>query len=131
MQNIRSKGTGPENIIAGELKKRKIYFAKNVSKITGKPDFVFRRKRVAVFIDSDFWHCNPEKFVMPETNRDYWEKKISRNIRRDQEVNEALEAKGWKVVRIWEHEVRKNCNHAIMKILNSLERRDNNESNNK
>ena len=54
MQNIKSSGTIPENIIGKELRKRKIYFARNVKKIIGKPDFVFRRKKVVVFVDSDF-----------------------------------------------------------------------------
>ena len=54
MQNIRSEGTLPELLIAKELRKLKIYFAKNVKTITGKPDFVFRRKKVIVFVDSDF-----------------------------------------------------------------------------
>jgi len=75
MQNIRSKDTIPELLIMNELKKRKYYFAKHVDNIFGKPDIVFRRKKMAVFIDSDFWHYNPKKFIMPATNINYWEKR--------------------------------------------------------
>jgi DNA mismatch endonuclease (patch repair protein) len=62
MSHIRSQNTVPELLVMRELKHRKIYFAKHVMKILGKPDIVFRRKKIVVFIDSDFWHCNPERF---------------------------------------------------------------------
>jgi DNA mismatch endonuclease (patch repair protein) len=75
MQHIRSKDTVPERKIMQELKRRKIYFAKYVNSIVGKPDIVFRRKKVVVFIDSDFWHRHPKRFIMPVTNYDYWSKK--------------------------------------------------------
>ncbi len=90
MRNIRSSGTTPERVVMRELRKRKIYFAKPVSKILGKPDIVFRRKKVAIFIDSDFWHGHPERFIMPKTNVDYWKEKIFRNKERDIQVTEEL-----------------------------------------
>ena len=76
MRNIRSKCTKPERIIAKELKEKGIYFTQHVKKVFGKPDITFLRKKVAVFIDSDFWHRHPENFQMPKTNRDYWGKKF-------------------------------------------------------
>lgn len=120
MQNIRSENTTPERLIMKELRKRKIYFASHVKKITGKPDLVFRRKKVIVFIDSDFWHYNPKKFRMPKTNKKYWKDKIKRNIERDKEVNRTLKKEGWKVIRIWESDIKNNINKQINKILKAI-----------
>jgi DNA mismatch endonuclease (patch repair protein) len=122
MQNIRSKNTIPELLIMDELKRRKIYFAKHVDKIIGKPDIVFRRKKVIVFIDSDFWHCNPAKFIMPTTNVEYWEEKFKRNKTMDKLVNKTLKKDGWKVIRIWESAIKKDKNKAVNKILENIEK---------
>jgi len=65
---------------------------------------VFTRRKVAVFIDGCFWHACPDHFVMPRANVDYWAPKIERNQRRDREVDAALLAEGWTVLRFWEHE---------------------------
>ena len=71
----------------------------------GKPDFVFRSQRIAVFVDGCFWHCCPEHGSMPANNRPFWEKKLSQNKLRDQRVIKELRSKGWRVLRIWEHEL--------------------------
>jgi DNA mismatch endonuclease (patch repair protein) len=121
MQNIRSKNTVPELLVINELKRRKIYFAKHVNKIFGKPDIVFRRKKIIVFIDSDFWHCNPKKFIMPITNKMYWERKIQGNIERDKLVTKTLKKEGWKILRFWESNIKKNVIKVVDKIENELE----------
>jgi DNA mismatch endonuclease (patch repair protein) len=120
MRNIRSIGTTPERMVMRELRKKKIYFAKHVSKITGKPDIVFRRKKVVVFIDSDFWHGHPDRFVMPKTNVEYWSKKISRNKERDIQVTKELQDQGWHVIRIWEYDIKKSLEICMQKILTAL-----------
>jgi len=120
MQNIRSVKTVPEEIIAKEFRKRKIYFAQNVKSIIGKPDFVFRRKKIAVFIDSDFWHGHPKRCIMPKTNCSYWNQKILRNKKRDKFVNRKLGKAGWKVVRIWEHNLKSRLSSSVSRILNLL-----------
>lgn len=74
----------------------------------GKPDFTFPKKRVAVFVDGCFWHGHPLKCRVPEANREYWRKKIARNMARDKLVNHTLEEKGWTVIRIWEDSVKKS-----------------------
>lgn len=94
MQHIRSTDTLPERIIMQELKRRKIYFASHVSEIEGKPDIVFRRKKIVVFIDSDFWHGHPKRCVMPKSNVEYWKSKIERNRKRDKDVNRKLNLAG-------------------------------------
>jgi DNA mismatch endonuclease (patch repair protein) len=120
MQNIKSKNTTPEKIIAKELKKQKIYFAKNVKTIIGMPDFVFRRKKVVVFVDSDFWHGHPKRCIMPKSNRDYWDNKILNNRLRDRKVNKELKLQGWKVVRLWEYDIKKHLDRSMNKILSAI-----------
>jgi len=71
----------------------------------GKPDFAFLTRRIAVFIDSCFWHGCPKHVRFPKSNTIYWHKKIHSNIRRDKSVTRALRKEGWTVVRIWEHEL--------------------------
>lgn len=117
MQNIRSENTKPELIIMRELKRKKIYFAKHVKTIVGKPDIVFRRKKIVVFIDSDFWHGHPLRFIMPKTNQEYWEEKIARNKKRDLEVNKILKNQGWEVLRLWEFDIKKNRDNCLKTIL--------------
>jgi len=124
MCNIRSKDSIAERIIMQELNRKHIYFAKHVKKIVGCPDIVFRRKRVIVFIDSDFWHMNPKKFIMPKTNVEYWKTKIIRNQARDIFVNKVLSESGWCILRFWESEIKKNKIAVIEKILKAIDRID-------
>ena len=69
-----------------------------------RPDIVFTRQRVAVFIDGCFWHQCPEHGVMPASNRDFWEPKLRANVQRDRRQTAQLEEDGWLVIRVWEHE---------------------------
>ena len=75
--------------------------------LVGRPDFVFRQSRLAIFIDGCFWHTCPYHGRQPDSNKRYWSKKLSRNKDRDAFVSKALKGLGWRVVRIWEHELRK------------------------
>ncbi len=77
------------------------------SQLPGKPDFVFTLQRLAVFVDGCFWHGCPRHGSLPQGRRRYWEEKISRNRRRDREVKRLLQAKGWRVLRVWEHALNK------------------------
>lgn len=72
----------------------------------GNPDFIDWRKKVVVFVDGCFWHKCPEHFVEPKSNKKYWLPKLDRNAVRDKEVSMAYENSGWKVVRIWEHQLK-------------------------
>ncbi|MEK6806632.1 MAG: very short patch repair endonuclease [Pseudomonadota bacterium] len=73
--------------------------------IMGKPDFVFIKLRVAIFVDGCFWHGCQEHFNKPTNNRSFWRKKLATNKSRDRDVNRTLRRNGWYVVRIWEHEL--------------------------
>jgi DNA mismatch endonuclease (patch repair protein) len=81
----------------------------NPKNIIGHPDIAFPDKKIAIFVDGCFWHgCPYCNRTLPKTNKDYWVQKISKNLRRDQEVTGALVNEGWKVIRIWEHNLRKH-----------------------
>jgi len=122
MSRIRSKGTKPELIFARHLRKNKIYFTQNDNRIFGSPDFVFRKKRIVVFIDSDFWHVNPKKFAMPKTNEEYWIKKLERNMLRDKKVNKHLRNDGWRVLRFWESQIYYRFSNCFNRFLKSYEK---------
>ncbi|MCW4004217.1 MAG: very short patch repair endonuclease [Candidatus Bathyarchaeota archaeon] len=120
MQRIRSTDTKAERMIINELKKRGLQFTRYDKALIGKPDIVFSEKRIAVFIDSDFWHCNPKRFIKPQSNVEYWRKKIEQNKKRDRLVNRELKKAGWTVIRIWEYDVKHDLEKSIKKILSKL-----------
>lgn len=91
-------------------------------KLPGKPDFVFLSQRLAVFVDGCYWHGCPIHYRRPKSNRKFWDAKIARNRQRDREVNRLLKAKGWRVLRIWEHALsRKNENRTVARVRRALE----------
>jgi len=107
MQAVKGKGTRPEKrlwaMLAGLGLKG---WKKNADNVAGKPDVVFLKQRIAVFIDGCFWHgCPYCTRKLPKTNREYWERKIKRNIELGRSYDEQLEREGWIVIRIWEHEM--------------------------
>jgi DNA mismatch endonuclease (patch repair protein) len=77
--------------------------------LAGKPDFIFRREKLALFVDGCFWHGCPRCYRRPSINRKYWDHKVSRNRVRDREVNRVLRRTGWSVVRIWECQLRRHA----------------------
>ncbi|MBI2516579.1 MAG: very short patch repair endonuclease [Opitutae bacterium] len=85
-----------------------------------RPDFVFPRLHVAVFVDGCFWHGCPQHGTKPKTNAAFWREKIARNRVRDKEVNRLLRAKGWKVIRVWEHELRRRVEAKLVRRLSRL-----------
>ncbi|MFA5063165.1 MAG: very short patch repair endonuclease [Candidatus Omnitrophota bacterium] len=117
MRAIRSKGTTPENIFARELRKQKIYFSQHAKSIIGQPDFVLRKRKLVIFVDGCFWHKCRKCFRKPATNIKFWSEKIAANVKRDKMVNSYLKKEGWTVIRIWEHEIRKNLNRCSDKII--------------
>jgi DNA mismatch endonuclease (patch repair protein) len=104
----RRTDTKPEVRIRSELHRRGLRFRKDFPiQVEGRkvrPDIVFTRARVAVFVDGCFWHGCPEHQHIPNTNREYWVPKLRRNMERDRQVDEGLRQRGWGIVRAWEHE---------------------------
>jgi DNA mismatch endonuclease (patch repair protein) len=90
-------------------------------KLGGKPDFVFRKERLVVFVDGCFWHGCPQHATWPKQNAEFWRTKIVGNRRRDRAVNRRLREAGWQVVRIWEHALtRKRAARTIARIRRQL-----------
>lgn len=115
MQAIRSQSK-LENIVTRELWKKGYRFRKNVKSLLGKPDIAIQKYKIVVFVDSCFWHVCPIHGNNPKSNKDYWNKKLSRNQERDAEVNSYYQEKGWHIKRIWEHEIKKDLNEVVNEI---------------
>lgn len=92
------------------------------SRIFGRPDFVFPAERLALFVDGCFWHGCPQHATMPEANRAYWESKRARNCARDRLVNRSLRRLGWRVLRVWEHELA-DARRVVQRVRAALNRR--------
>lgn len=120
MSQIRSKNTSPEVAL------RRILYSAGVRgyrlhyDLPGKPDIVFARKKMAVFVDGCFWHKCPKCFVVPQTRQKFWMEKIGKNVKRDAIVNKTLKRLGWTVLRFWEHEVRTSPGKCCKKIMRKL-----------
>jgi DNA mismatch endonuclease (patch repair protein) len=120
MSRIRSRGNAATELRFIEiLKKHKITGWRRGVKLPGQPDFVFRAKRLVVFIDGDFWHGNPKKFRLPKSNLRYWEEKIRGNQRRDGRIRRLLRARGWKVYRYWQSSLKRE-NAIVAKLRRGL-----------
>ncbi|WP_055107620.1 very short patch repair endonuclease [Paenibacillus ihumii] len=118
MRAIRSSGSSLESKVTKELWKKGVRFRKNVRKLVGIPDIAIQKYKIVIFIDSCFWHSCPIHGNKPSSNKEYWEKKLQRNVDRDNEVNQYYSKLGWKVLRIWEHEVKHDFEGTIEKIVN-------------
>ena len=108
MAAIKGKDTKPEMTVRRYLFSRGLRYRVNVKKLPGSPDIVLKKYGVAVFIDGCFWHGHKDckYYKLPSTNMDFWKAKISRNIARDYVNNVDLELAGWRVIRIWECEIK-------------------------
>ncbi|MCX6157595.1 MAG: very short patch repair endonuclease [Ignavibacteriae bacterium] len=122
MSNIKSKDTLPERLVEAYLNRKKIYVSRKYNNIVGKPDFIFRRKKVLLFVDSDFWHGHLKRCVMPKSNQEYWNKKILRNRERDKIVNKQLRKEGWTVIRVWEYDIKKNVEQSLRKVIKAIDK---------
>lgn len=121
MGRIRGRGNrSTEDKLAGLLRTHRIKGWRRHQNLPGKPDFVFRQQKVAVFVDGCFWHGCPRHSNSPATNREFWQRKIAGNRARDRRVGRLLREKGWKVVRIWEHELTKGGERAVRRLCRAL-----------
>ena len=118
MARIRSRGNK-----ATELRLIAIFRAHNIAgwrrhrPLFGKPDFVFPALKLAVFVDGCFWHGCPIHGTKPKTNAAFWRRKISTNRMRDRLVTRTLRSRGWRVLRIWEHELRRRSEARLLRRL--------------
>jgi DNA mismatch endonuclease, patch repair protein len=121
MSRVRNRDTGPE------LRLRRALWAAGLryrlrSGLPGKPDLVFPSNRLAVFMDSCFWHRCPLHATKPKTNAAFWEEKLSSNVRRDERVNAELAARGWVVLRVWQHDLRDGITEIVQRVSVALNR---------
>lgn len=124
MAKIRSRDTKFEKDFISALKKviRK-RFQTNVTLIKGKPDIVFQKIKVCVFLDSDFWHGWYYPYWKHLLKNDFWRDKIKNNRQRDKKITAYLRRKGWIVLRFWEHNIKKDLDRAVKKIVVEIKKR--------
>lgn len=122
MRRVKSRNTSLEMKVRSALHRRGLRYRLNYP-LPGKPDLVFVRAKVVVFVDSCFWHGCSQHARMPSSNVAYWEAKIERNMRRDQEVNACYAGGEWHVARIWEHELKQNFDQVVDGLVELVRQR--------
>lgn len=117
MSRVRNKGTDLEKAIENALRRSKVKFVRNDRDLPGSPDFVIASLQTAVFVDGDFWHG----YRFPDWAHSlapFWRKKIHGNRARDRRCHAALRRMGWRVVRLWQHQIKSDSDACVRKILN-------------
>lgn len=119
MSQIRNKNTKPEELVRKYLFSQGFRYRKNDARLPGKPDIVLPKYKTVIFVNGCFWHGHEgcKYFVWPKNNADFWREKISSNILRDAKTLKALNSAGWRVITIWECELKAEKQQAT---LNSL-----------
>ena len=108
MSHIRSTNSRPEEIVRKYLFSKGLRYRKNVRRLPGCPDIVLSKYKTVVFVNGCFWHMHDcGRFVWPKSNTEYWHQKISRKIERDKENHQLLQEQGWRVLIIWECQLKK------------------------
>lgn len=125
MARIRSRGTGPERRLIEILGVETIEgYAEHLPTRAGRPDLVFAEAKVAIFVDGCFWHGCPLHYVRPGTREAFWSAKLHKNVTRDRRQTLQLEGMGWRVVRLWEHEIREAPEQVLVKVRAAFEDAD-------
>ena len=115
MSKIRGKGTKVEVALRKAVWRNGLRYRLH-AKLPGTPDLVFRRSKVALFIDGCFWHGCPIHGVRPKTNRAFWTEKLRKNFERDERANRELKKMGWKVIRCWEHDIEQQLDKLVARV---------------
>lgn len=123
MAMVKSKNTKAERVLRLALWHRGIRYRKNWRKLPGSPDIAITKYKIAIFVDGDFWHARGHEQDPGEqvaTNKEFWKRKLARNVERDKEVNDQLTHAGWLVLRFWESDIKKNVDGVIAEIMKYL-----------
>lgn len=122
MKANKSSGTRPELVLAHELWKKGFRYRKNDKSVFGRPDFTFKRYKIAIFVDGEFWHGKEWELRKHDfkSRQEFWITKIENNIMRDQLVSKTLGLVGWKVLRFWSKEVLRNLDSCMSKIEQTI-----------
>ena len=117
MQRIKSKDTRAEVILRKALWKKGFRYRKNWAVLPGKPDIAITKHKIAIFCDGEFFHGKDfDTKKKPETNAEYWEEKIKKNIQRDQVVEADLKGMGWTVIRFWSRDIIKDPDSGVKAV---------------
>jgi DNA mismatch endonuclease (patch repair protein) len=120
MARVRGRGNKSTEVkLAGLLRKSGIKGWRRHLHLPGTPDFAFPKLRLAIYVDGCFWHGCPTHATSPKTNSEFWRQKLSRNVTRDRLVTRTLKQNGWKVLRIWEHEL-ENSQKVIRRLIKAI-----------
>lgn len=123
MRRVRSKGNKSTELRLIEIfKQNAITGWRRNYPVKGRPDFVFPKKKIAVFVDGCFWHGHDCRNTRPADHQEYWQKKRERNVKHDQEITAMFEARGWTVLRIWECELKKTNEDALTGRIRAIMR---------
>jgi len=125
MSAIRSTNTKDEVRLAKALWALGYRYRRNNKTVFGKPDFTFKKIKLAIFVDGEFFHGKNWDIDRNriKTNSEFWIKKIERNMQRDIEVNAYLESQNWKILRFWSNDIKKNLDSCILEIQNAIAER--------
>ena len=118
-RNNAKKDTSIEMLVRSALHRRGLRFRKHVKELPGKPDIVFTKARIAVFIDGDYWHGYGFHKWRGRLSSEYWRTKIAKNRARDVRNHLALRSAGWRVIRVWEHSIRRDLDQVVQRIITS------------
>ena len=122
MSHIRSTNSKPEELVRKYLFSKGFRYRKNVRILPGCPDIVLKKYKTVVFVNGCFWHKHDcPRFVWPSSNEEYWRPKILKNVERDRENAEKLKSMGWKVITVWECELKKKeFDHTMGKLIEEI-----------
>jgi DNA mismatch endonuclease (patch repair protein) len=119
MARIKGKDTGPERLMLKALSLKGVRCENHAKDLPGRPDLVFRDRRLAVFVDGDFWH-GWRFSIWRDKLSEKWERKIESNRRRDLRVHRSLRRTGWRVIRIWEHQIERDLDACVRRVLAAI-----------
>lgn len=123
MSRIRAKDTKPEMLVRKYLHARGLRYKLHDKNLPGKPDLVFPKYKTVLFVNGCFWHGHKDckYFVMPKTRRRWWQKKIEETKKRDDEEKARLEHKGWRVLTVWECELKQKSEETLKELVETIE----------
>lgn len=123
MSHIRATDTKAEVMLRNALWHKGLRYRKNYAALPGKPDIALTRQKIAIFVDGDFWHARGHQDCPGEqvaSNKEYWQKKLARNVERDKDVTDALTEAGWLVLRFWETDIKRDLSGCVRQIVEYL-----------
>jgi len=120
MKSVRSKSKLEDQFFS-ILWSKGVRFRRNTKDLFGMPDLSIKKYKIVIFIDSCFWHMCPLHSTLPQSNAEFWEKKLQRNKQRDKEVSEYYLNNHWNLLRIWEHEIKNDLSITVKQTIEFIE----------